>query len=106
MLSAPISCSSSGDNQIIAGVTGRRIRVCGYVLSGGGNVAAKWRSATTDKTGLLNVSVVNPFTVGMPSLGGIGEPFGWFDCATGEALNLNLSGAVAVGGHVLYELVP
>jgi hypothetical protein len=29
-------------------------------------------------------------------------PVGHFETAAGEALNINLSGAVAVGGHVVY----
>lgn len=29
----------------------------------------------------------------------------WFETAAGEALNLNLSGSVAVGGHVKVRIV-
>jgi hypothetical protein len=30
---------------------------------------------------------------------------GWFQTALGEALILNLSGAVPIGGEVVYELI-
>jgi hypothetical protein len=104
MKTAVISESASGDNEVVAAVAGRRIRVCGYVLSFGGTVNAKWRSATTDLTGLLygvlGTAVEAP--VGPQQPGGVP---GWFETAVGEALNLNLSGATAVGGHVSYLLV-
>jgi hypothetical protein len=30
------------------------------------------------------------------------NPVGWFETVAGEALDINLSGAVAVGGHLTY----
>lgn len=91
---ASVAAASSGDNAIVAAVTGAKIRVLSYVLSAAGTVNAKWRSATTDKSGLLYM-VAN--TV-VPA----GSPAGLFETAAGEALNLNLSGAIAVGGHITY----
>lgn len=92
---AAIAASASGDNPIVAVVAGKKIRVLSYVLMANGAVNAKWRSATTDKSGLLyfaaNGGAVAPHT-----------PVGHLETAAGEALNLNLSGAVAVGGHVTY----
>jgi hypothetical protein len=94
---AIISESSSGDNEVVAAVTGpdKKIRVLSYVLMTNAAVNAKWRSASTDKSGLLycgaNGGAVAPFS-----------PVGHFETVAGEALNLNLSGAVAVGGHVTY----
>jgi hypothetical protein len=103
--SAPIAVSSSGDNTIVAGVTGYAVRVLGYVLAFSGTVNAEWMSGTgggaTALSGLL-YGVANS---------GVCAPVveenarGWFQTASGQGLNLNLSGAVAVGGHVLYELV-
>ena len=93
-----ISCSSSGANEIVAAVTGKRIRVLGYTLTFSGSVNAKFQSASTDKTGLLYgaaaANVCAPIT-DTPDLF-------WFETAIGEALNLNLSGATAVGGHLTY----
>lgn len=96
---ASVSASSSGDNEIVAANGTNKIRVLGYVLVSSGTVNAKWRSATTDKSGLLyfvaNTGVSAPFS-----------PVGHLETAAGAALNLNLSGAVAVGGHIVYVLVP
>lgn len=103
-ITAPIAASSSGDNTLVAAAAGKAIRVLNYKLSFGGTVNAKFKSgASTDLTGLLyGAAAVN---VGS-------EPLRWsegrmaplLETAAGEALVLNLSGAVAVGGHVTYEV--
>ena len=96
---AAIAVSSSGANQIVAASAGNKIRVVAYNYMANGTVNVKWQSAANDKTGLaylvVNTGKVVPFC-----------PVGWFETNSGEALNLNLSGAVAVGGEVVYVLVP
>ena len=92
---ASISASSSGDNAIVAAVTSKKIRVLSYVLTASAAVNAKWRSATTDKSGLLYLDAKG----GVAAAENHG---GLLETASGEALNLNLSSAVAVGGHVSY----
>lgn len=92
---AKIDCSSSGDNTIVALVASTKIRVVSYVLSASAAVNAKWKSgASTDKSGLIY----------MDAKGGAqaSHQDGLLETAAGEALVLNLSGAVAVGGHVAY----
>ena len=76
-------------------MTGYKICVIGAKLMAAGSVNAKWQSAATDLTGLSYL------------VAGGGEvlphnPAGWFETVAGEALNLNLSAAVAVGGHITY----
>lgn len=101
MPSAIIAASSSGDNVVVAAVTGKKIQVIAFYLVASGTVNAKWRSGTTDIGGLMYdvassgimVSAINPDGR---------RP--WHETAAGQALNLNLSGAVAVGGQVVYEL--
>lgn len=105
MKTASISANSSGPNTVVAAAAGKRIRLCGYVLSFSGNVNAKWRSSTTaDLSGLLYgaAGVVAVAPVGPQQPGGIP---GWFETAAGEPLVLDLSGAVGVGGHVSYLIV-
>jgi hypothetical protein len=34
-----------------------------------------------------------------------GTPWGWFETASGKSLDINLSGAVAIGGELAYILV-
>lgn len=96
---AAIACSSSGANTIVNGVSGKAIRVLGYVIVANGAVNAKWQSASADKTGLAYLAANGGVVAPMAPLGG-GY---WFDTAVGEALVLNLSVAVAVGGHVTYQ---
>ena len=93
---AVITASSSGQNEIVAAVTGKRIRVVGYNYISSGTVNAAWRSGATTVIGGLGYWVANTGKVA-PFC-----PVGWFQTASGEALNLNLSGAVAVGGEVTY----
>lgn len=105
MPTAAIAASASGDNEVVPAMAGTKIRVVGGVKSFGGTVNAKWKSgASTDLTGLyygiLGSQV--PLDYGPEGMGGMR---GHFETAAGEALNLNLSGNVAVGGHVVYELV-
>lgn len=93
-----IAASSSGNNTLLAAVTSKKIRVLAYNLMGAGAVNAKFQSGAggTDLTGLKYIAAAG---------GGICAPFnpvGWMETASGVLLNLNLSGAVAVGGELVY----
>lgn len=95
---AAIAASSSGNNTLVAAVTSKKIRVLAYNLMGAGAVNAKFQSGAsgTDLTGLKYIAAAG---------GGICAPFnpaGWFETASNTLLNLNLSGAVAVGGELVY----
>lgn len=95
---AKIAASSSGDNTLVAAVSSKKIRVLAYNLMGNGAVNAKFQSgaAGTDLTGLKYIAAAG---------GGICAPYnpaGWFETAATTLLNLNLSGAVAVGGELTY----
>jgi hypothetical protein len=93
---AAISASNSGDNTVVAAVTSKKIRVLRWRLSANGDVNAKWKSATAgDITGLS-------YLTQYASAGGAYCPVGLFETTSGEALVLNLSGAVAVGGELTY----
>lgn len=96
---AKIAASSSGDNTIVAAVTDNKIRVLRWGLTANGDVDLKWKSDSTDITG------VRPLTK-FASAGGAYCPVGVFQTAKGEALKLNLSAAVAVGGELTYVLQP
>lgn len=96
-----ITASSSGNNAIVTAVANRYLRVLSYnyVVNAAVNVA--WRSGTTTVIGGLGywggqgVGKVAPH-----------NDHGWFQTAAGEDLNLNLSGAVPVGGEGTYIEVP
>lgn len=95
---AAIAVSSNGDNTIVAAVAAKRLLLLQYNYMANGTVNVKWRSNTTDKTGLAyliaNTGKVAPFS-----------PIGWCITAVNEPLVLNLSGAIAVGGEVVYAEV-
>lgn len=95
---AAIAVVGSGDNTIVTAVAGKRLLLLQYNYMANGAVNVKWRTNTTDLTGLAylvaNTGKVAPFS-----------PIGWCVTAAGEALVLNLSGAVAVGGELTYAEV-
>lgn len=92
-----ISAASSGDNTLIAAVAGTKMRVLSLVLSASGAVNARFQSAAAGDylTGLFYMTT-NSMIV-LPH-----NPHGWFETDKGELLNLELSGAVAVGGCLTY----
>jgi len=101
-LRAVISASSSGNNTLVAAGGGSfKIRVLAYNIMASGAVNAKFQSGAggTDLTGLKYFAaagggIVAPY-----------NPYGWFETAANTLLNLNLSGAVAVGGEITYVKV-
>lgn len=101
MATVPIVAASSGDNVLVAAATGKKIRVHGYELSASAAVNAKFRSGTTDVTGLMYAAAAGPFGDAQDRAG---DTDGLFETVAGQALNLNLSGAVAVGGWVDFSL--
>jgi hypothetical protein len=91
-----IDAAASGDNVIVAAQgAGNKIRVLAVALvcSGGANTC-EWRSATTPISGGM----------GFANLGGYSavSEFGLFETAANVALNLNLSAATSVDGHITY----
>ena len=99
-LYSTIVASSSGATQIVAAVSSKKIRVLALQVIANAAVNVKWQShvTPTDKTGLAylagNGGYVLPF-----------NPAGWFETISGEALDINLSGNVAVGGSLTYVTV-
>ena len=84
-----------GDTAVVAAVAGRKIRVLAYAFHAITAVAAHLRSATTPISATLNLGVT----------GGHVRPesrHGWVETVAGQALNVNLSAAVATGVDVTY----
>jgi hypothetical protein len=102
MASATIAAASSGDNTIVAAVAAKRIRVLRFELSASAAVNAKWKDgASTDLTGLFYAAGAGPMGDMDSSDGGRDYIF---QTSVGNALVLNLSAAVPVGGVVDYTL--
>lgn len=96
---AAITASSNGDNTVVAAVAGKRILVLQYNVMANGTVNAKWKDgASVDITGLgyyvANTGKVVPFS-----------PMGWMVTGVGNALVLNLSAGIAVGGELGYAVI-
>jgi hypothetical protein len=96
---APIDVSTSGPNTIVAAVTSKRIRVISLYLNASAAVNARWRSAANSLGGLSYLSAVGDgFVLDF-------NPLGWIQTNAGEALILDLSSGVAVGGFLNYVAV-
>jgi len=94
-----IVASASGNTAVVSAVEGMKIRVLGYTVVGAGAVNVKFKSGSTDLTGVLTIAGAGGGLTPGPS--GLGH----FETAKSEALNINLSDAVVVGGHLTYQLV-
>jgi hypothetical protein len=94
---AAISASGSGNNTLVAAVTGKKIRVLAMALVANGAVNAKLQSGAggTDITGLFYLAANGGFVLPYNKVG-------WCETVASVLLNLNLSGAVAVGGCLVY----
>ena len=93
---AVITASATGATAVVAAVSGKKIRVIAWDVVANDAVNFKWQSASTDKTGLYYMAGQG---------GGVARsynPAGYFETAATEALNINLSTAVAVGGSLVY----
>lgn len=97
---AAIDAATSGDNTIVAAVTGKRIRVLALTLVSAGAATARFESAAGGDalTGQMTLAASTVLTLPF-------NPVGWFETDAGELLNLELSAAVSVDGCVVYEEV-
>ena len=94
---AAITASSSGATTIVSAVAGKKVYILRWSLSSNGNVNVNWQSHTTTTTA-TGLHYLTQFA----SAGGAYCPAGIFATAIGEALDLNLSASVAVGGELTY----
>lgn len=84
-----------GNTAIVAAEANARFRVLGLAMVSVGANSVKFQSNASDITA----------TFALAANGGVVLPFnehGWFETLPGEALNVNLSAATAVGVQVHY----
>lgn len=95
---ASVSVAASGDNTLVAATASQTTRVFRLYLVNSGTVKvdAKFKSATTDKTGAMSL-----YPGGTICLDFDGEP--WFVTGANEAFILNLSAAAQISGWIDYE---
>ena len=97
---ANVSAASSGDNVLVAAVSGKILRVVNVFLISAGTVNAYFVDGGntnlvgdgTNKIALIaNSGFVLPFS-----------PLGWFETTLSESLDINLSDTIAVVGAITY----
>lgn len=93
--------ATSGDNTVIAAVTGKKIRVLAITLISAGTVTARFESGAggTALTGQMTLAVNSGFAINCGQLG-------CFETAASALLNLELSGNVSVDGFLTYMETP
>jgi hypothetical protein len=94
---AIIDAAGSGDNTVVAAVTGKKIRVISLWLISAGTVTTRWESAAsgTALSGQATLAVNTGYVLPV-------NEHGWFETVAGQLLNLELSGAVSVDGGLSY----
>ena len=95
---AVIDAAASGDNQIVAAVTGKKIRVLQYTLVCAAATDIKWYSASSSGTALSGLMSI----VANSGISTAFSPVGLFETVSGEALILNLSAANQTSGTIVY----
>lgn len=98
---AVVNVNTAIDNPIVAAVTGQKIKVVNYVLVAAAAVSATWKSAANPLSGPMPLGATLPLMVA-----GGDEFTSVLETNKGEALNLALSGAILVAGHLIYVLEP
>lgn len=98
---ALVNATASGNTEVVAAVTGKKIRVINYLVTNddASKVRVHFQSATT---------AISATQTCAPTGGGHTRQCtqGWaFETVAGEALNLNLSGAALVGGDIGYVTI-
>jgi hypothetical protein len=94
-----VMTAAATQQQQVAAVAGQKIRVLAYTITVQGATNLSFRSASTDISGVM------AFAAAGEKLSAPFSPTGHFETVAGEALNINQSGAVIDGGHLVYVLV-
>jgi hypothetical protein len=100
VLRAVVRCNTSGNNTLVAAVTGKKIKVLGLILVAAGDVDVRLESGAggTALTGVMSLSADgNGFVLPIAPPG-----YHWVETAAGALLNLELSDAVYVDGCIVY----
>ena len=94
---AKIDAASSGDNTLVAAVTGLKIRVLAAFMVSAGTVNVRFEDGAggTALTGQMNLVANSGFTLPFNEVG-------WFETTAATLLNLELSGEVSVDGCLVY----
>ena len=95
LTSAPVSFDSSGANTVIAGISGKVIRVYRLVLVPSANVTVTIQDSSTALTGGMALAANQPLTFAF-------DTAPWFICQPGDNFVINLGSGETVTGVVYY----
>lgn len=98
---AAVDAATSGDNELVAAVTGRKIRViAGSLTMTGTAVTIRFESGAGGTALTGQMTPTQGSTISLPY-----SPVGHFQTAISAALNLELGGAQSVDGWIVYQEV-
>lgn len=94
---AVISGATSGNNTLVAAVTSKKIRVLSYTIVAAGDVDVRFEDGAggTALTGVMSLTTNSGVSVAF-------SPVGHFETTANTLLNMELSAAVQVSGHLAY----
>lgn len=96
-----VDAAGNGDNEIVAAVAGKHIRVvAGSLTMTGTAVTIRFESGAGGTALTGQMTPLQGHTIPMPYC-----PVGHFQTAKGESLNLELGGAQSVDGWIVYQEV-
>ena len=101
--SVALTASATGATTVVAAIAEMEIRVLGLSFQFNAGVNVKFQSGSDDITGLWYGGANTVVT--LPIVPDEEKQF-WFKTGKGAALNINLSGNIAVGGVIIYKIVP
>lgn len=87
-----------GSNAVVAAVTGKKIRVLSAVIISASANSIKFLTAAADLSALFAFAANGGLVLDF-------NEHGWFETNAGEALNINLSAAAAVGVSIQYMVL-
>jgi hypothetical protein len=94
-----IDAATSGDNEAIAAVTGKKLRViAGSLTMTGTAVTIRFESSAGGTALTGQMTPAQGQTIPLPYC-----PVGHFETVAGESLNLELGGAQSVDGWLVYQ---
>lgn len=95
---AAIDAATSGDNTLVAAVTGKKLRVlAAFFTMTGTAVTIRFESGAGGTALTGQMTPAQGQTIVLPY-----NPHGWFETAAGSLLNLELGGAQSVDGALTY----
>lgn len=98
-----INETATGDNEIVAAVSGKKIRVLSYVVTGDVAGTFRWESpAGTPISGLMVMTAVG---ISNGCVEASFNPCGHFETTSGGALSVEMTTASDLQGHLTYILV-